>query len=587
MIRKLNTISLLVMAAFFLAGSIAEGKIIYVDADATGANDGSSWENAYTYLQDALADANSAEKPVEIRVAQGIYKPNQGGEVHPSNPREATFYLYSGVTLKGGYAGFGEPDANARDTSSYQTILSGDLNGDDISTEDPFLLLACPTRIDNSYHVVDVRSMSKPVVLDGFTITGGNAADREIFPCWSPDLFGGGLRSHAEDKGGNPEVIIRNCIFKSNSASNSGGAIDYYSDRPLTVVDCEFTGNYAANGGAIEADGEENSTMNLTGCTFVGNSAINGAAVSNENRRKSTVTGCVRRIKLTGCVFCGNRAKYGGAAYIAADAPGGSCELEVKECLFAGNRARQYLWTLLDLELSDLTSTELVTSESSADACGGAMYVAGCFVVELTNCTFASNSAPSGNTIACDSEPETSPSNLELHNCILRDEENQICNANGLAIVIEYSDIRGGWAGEGNIDADPLFVAAGYWDSNGTPEDVNDDFWLDGDYHLKAQAGRWTSASSVGPVANEGRWTKDDVTSLCIDAGDPMSPIGYEPFSNGGIINMGAYGGTAEASKSYFGEPPCKVIVAGDINGDCRVDFEDFALMAAHWLEDR
>jgi len=63
-------------------------------------------------------------------------------------------------------------------------------------------------------------------------------------------------------------------------------------------------------------------------------------------------------------------------------------------------------------------------------------------------------------------------------------------------------------------------------------------------------------------------------------------PVGYEPFPNGGIINMGAYGGTAEASKSYFGGPPCETIVAGDINGDCKVDFFDFALMAFHWLED-
>ena len=120
-----------------------------------------------------------------------------------------------------------------------------------------------------------------------------------------------------------------------------------------------------------------------------------------------------------------------------------------------------------------------------------------------------------------------------------------------------------GWTGgsEGNIDADPCFA------------DPNN-----GDYHLKSQAGRWD--------ANEGRWTKDEVTSPCIDAGDPSSPIGLEPFPNGGIINMGAYGGTAEASKSYFGKPVCETIVAGDINGDCIVNFKDFALMAFHWLEE-
>ena len=65
-----------------------------------------------------------------------------------------------------------------------------------------------------------------------------------------------------------------------------------------------------------------------------------------------------------------------------------------------------------------------------------------------------------------------------------------------------------------------------------------------------------------------------------------MAPIGLEPFPNGGRINMGAFGGTIEASKSYFGRPVCETIVAGDINGDCIVNFKDFRLMALHWLED-
>jgi hypothetical protein len=67
----------------------------------------------------------------------------------------------------------------------------------------------------------------------------------------------------------------------------------------------------------------------------------------------------------------------------------------------------------------------------------------------------------------------------------------------------------------------------------------------------------------------------DDVTSLCIDADDPMSPIGLEPFPNGGFINMGAYGCTSKASKSYFGKPLCDTIFAEAINGDCQVDRAD------------
>jgi len=99
-----------------------------------------------------------------------------------------------------------------------------------------------------------------------------------------------------------------------------------------------------------------------------------------------------------------------------------------------------------------------------------------------------------------------------------------------------------------------------------------------GDYHLQSQAGRWDP--------NSQSWVQDEVTSPCIDAGNMGSAIGFEPFPNGGIVNMGAYGGTAEASKSYFGEPVCETIIAGDINGDCELDLKDFAIMALHRLTD-
>lgn len=196
----------------------------------------------------------------------------------------------------------------------------------------------------------------------------------------------------------------------------------------------------------------------------------------------------------------------------------------------------------------------------------------------IVNCTFADNSAFHGNALACDSYLQEYPSDLQVTNCILWDGGDEVWNNDGSTITIIYSDVQGAWPGEGNIDVDPCFADPGYLDANGTPEDVNDDLWIDGDYHLKSQAGRWDP--------NEGGWTTDEVTSLCIDAGDPMTPINFEPFPNGGIVNMGAYGGTPEASKSYFGKPPCTHIIAGDINGDCIVNFKDTAIMFYHWLED-
>ena len=102
----------------------ATGKIIYVDDDATGANDGSSWQNAYTSLQDALADAETADKPAEIHVAHDIYKPDKGaGITHGDKHR--MFHLINGVAIMGGYVGLGETNPNARDIEVYENILSG------------------------------------------------------------------------------------------------------------------------------------------------------------------------------------------------------------------------------------------------------------------------------------------------------------------------------------------------------------------------------------------------------------------------------------------------------------------------------
>jgi len=75
--------------------------------------------------------------------------------------------------------------------------------------------------------------------------------------------------------------------------------------------------------------------------------------------------------------------------------------------------------------------------------------------------------------------------------------------------------------------------------------------WIDGDYYLKSQAGRYDPESGSWSCTESGAgWVIDDVTSPCIDTGDPNNFVGDEPEPNGGIINMGAYGGTTESSKS-------------------------------------
>ncbi|MGE5294438.1 MAG: hypothetical protein ACM3VT_06380, partial [Solirubrobacterales bacterium] len=113
-----------------LLAAAAFARAVYVDSRARGANDGSSWGNACVALQDALADANEMEKPVEIWVAQGTYRPDQGAGVKAGDTN-ATFRLINGVTIRGGYAGLTQPDPNAWDPNEYETILYGDLQGND------------------------------------------------------------------------------------------------------------------------------------------------------------------------------------------------------------------------------------------------------------------------------------------------------------------------------------------------------------------------------------------------------------------------------------------------------------------------
>ncbi|UCC98942.1 MAG: hypothetical protein JSW66_03460 [Phycisphaerales bacterium] len=133
----------------------------------------------------------------------------------------------------------------------------------------------------------------------------------------------------------------------------------------------------------------------------------------------------------------------------------------------------------------------------------------------------------------------------------------------------------GGVVGPGDVVVNPLFVTDGLWDPNGTP-DQSDDFWVDGDYHLKSEAGHWSPA--------ENRWVSDTQTSPCIDAGDPNADWTAELWPHGRRINLGVYGGTPQASMSLL-----QAGSAADLNPDVNdvndwVDYTDVAFFAKQWL---
>jgi predicted outer membrane repeat protein len=632
---------------------LTNGRTIHVDDDANGLNDGSSWVDAYKFLQDALEDANSSAKTVEIRVAQGIYRPDQtSAEPNGTGDREATFQLINSVTIKGGYAGFSQPDPNERDVRKYETILSGHLNGTD------------------SYRAVTGIGNDANAVLDGFTISGGMYNEHAnptvtncifntgssgyggcVFNYYSNPRFancvfsggranaGGGMCNQyssptlnnctfSENKawggmmglggGGmyneHSSPTLTNCTFSKNQTDNRGGGM-YNLHSSATLVYCTFTENSGSSGGGIC---NRWSNAKLTDCIFSKNMTGgygSGGGICNEYESSLTLINCIfnensardgggvyslsSSATLINCSFVGNSAHstgneygYGGGMFnrdgmpiltdctfsgnLAERSGGGiytGWDLTIINCIFNENSAADYGGGM-DI-VGNPTLTNCMFSGNSAGKMGGGLNIwIGTSI--LSNCTFTGNLAKNGKALACNA---TFPGygNVKGVNCILWDGWDEIFKIPLSKVDITFSDIQGGWPGEGNIDKDPCFADPGHWDPNGTPQDPNDDFWVNGDYHLKSQAGRWDP--------NSASWVKDELTSLCIDAGDPASPIGLEPFPNGGRINMGSFGGTEEASKSYFGEPACETIVAGDINGDCKINLKDFAIMSLHWFE--
>ncbi|MFH1615868.1 MAG: right-handed parallel beta-helix repeat-containing protein [Planctomycetota bacterium] len=232
-------------------------RTIYVDANAPGNNDGTTWYDAYNYLQDALTHVQAGDR---ICIAGGIYKPDQGEMVYPGDISQS-FNLVSRVVIQGGYAGYGHTNPNERDIQAYRTILSGDLNGDDDS---PY-----GYQYDNSYHVVKAFGVGSTTVLDGVTITRGNATGSCI------NAYGAGLYNYCAF----PKII--DCTFILNYAEQGGGAIYNVNYSNPAISGCIFVSNHASAGGAIK--NEAHSWSSLANCVFVGNSAARGGAIFSLN----------------------------------------------------------------------------------------------------------------------------------------------------------------------------------------------------------------------------------------------------------------------------------------------------------------
>lgn len=288
-----------ILSCVFMAWMIGQAlaAVIHVKPAETGLGDGSSWANATT-LPEALVRAESGD---EIWVAAGVHKPSTS----EADRRLATFQLKMNVAVYGGFSGR-ETLRSRRDFVNNRTILSGDIDDNDSQTPVVTDARTVDGLAGNSYHVVTGAS---DAVLDGFTITAGNA---DV----SGNAHGGGLYN---PYGRHP--ALANLIFSGNCAINGGGMVVLNADPPLFNI--LFTGNVATqDGGGLYCGASDSS---LTNVSFVGNSAASAGGGMHVTMGSPG---------LTNVTFSGNSAGSAGALALW-----NRCQAVLRHVTFTGNSA--------------------------------------------------------------------------------------------------------------------------------------------------------------------------------------------------------------------------------------------------------
>ncbi|WP_417888384.1 choice-of-anchor Q domain-containing protein [Xanthomarina gelatinilytica] len=226
--------------------------VIYVDANASGANNGSNWTDALISLDDALIEAKACNNITEIRVAGGTYKPNSSRECSGCNTsRENYFLIDQDIILKGSYnTSTGEFDVNT------PTILSGNIGSSSNS--------------DNVYHVLITQGLTADTVVDGFIVNDGNANGTGTYFINSVPLlknYGGGIYNI------NSSPTFQNMVIANNVSSFAGGGIYNQNNSHSRFINSIISGNTSGSGGGMHNTQSSPTLINLT---IAGNSAPSG-----------------------------------------------------------------------------------------------------------------------------------------------------------------------------------------------------------------------------------------------------------------------------------------------------------------------
>lgn len=432
------------LSLFLALAAQLSAQTIYVRAGAAGANNGTSWADAFTSLDAALDVAQPGQ---DIWVAAGTYKPSGGTPA-------STFIVEAGINIYGGFAGT-ETSLSQRNLAANVTRLSGDFNNDDVAGE------FSAFRADNAQHVLYVLNGNPQnrTILDGLTIAHGNTSNNANDPeltrhgggvlvqakatirhCRFEQNFGRAGGSIAALDAAANGLLVDNCTFSNNFSTSQSAGVYVRSSTAAEVNKCTFNNN-KTNRGCVypnlcknfvvdSCTFENNSTdpnqfgasmftwqssFKVSNCIFRNNSAHNSAGIYNDGREggnsfiienclfeNNTTTGTsgaginnfTANFEIRDCIFRNNTALTTAAGIISQ-----ACKGTIKRCTFENGQANFGGAMAVYSKGSEMTVDSCTFTGNTANTSGGGIING--FIANLTvkNSTFNDNTARWGGGI--------------------------------------------------------------------------------------------------------------------------------------------------------------------------------------------